>query len=145
MLGALRDAAWVHVAAHGVAHAADPAGSGILLRDGAGYRTLPLRELRRVERARPWLVTLATCRSADAPVLPGGARICIPSALLDAGARGVIAALWPIEDASSVTLMEALYQRLRDEPPSVALARMQAELRARPAHQWAGLVFYGND
>lgn len=145
MLGALRDAAWVHVAAHGVAHAADPAGSGILLRDGAGYRTLPLRELRRVEAARPWLVTLATCRSADAPVLPGGARICIPSALLDAGARGVIAALWPIEDASSVTLMEALYRRLRDEPPSVALARMQAELRGRPAHQWAGLVFYGND
>lgn len=145
MCAALRDAAWVHVAAHGAVDAADPAGSGILLRDGAGYRTLALRELRRIEAARPWLVTLATCRSADAPVLPGGARICIPSALLDAGARGVIAALWPIDDAPSVELMEALYRRLRDERPSVALARMQAELRARPAHQWAGLMFYGND
>lgn len=145
MRAALRDAAWVHVAAHGKTDSADPAGSGILLRDGAGYRTLPLRELRRIEEARPSLVTLATCRSADAPVLPGGARICIPSALLDAGARGVIAALWPIEDAPSVALMEALYLRLRNERPSIALARMQAELRDRPAHQWAGLVFYGND
>jgi hypothetical protein len=145
MRTALAEAAWLHVAAHGVVDSEDPAASGILLREGAGHRTLPLRELRRIAAARPWLVTLATCRSADAPVLPGGARICIPSALLDAGARGVIAALWPIEDAPSVALMAALYRRLRRERPSVALARVQAELRDRPAHQWAGLVFSGTD
>lgn len=136
MSAAVRGAGWVHVAAHGAADAADPANSGIVLRDRAGHRTLALRELRQIEAERLSLVTLATCRSADAPVLPGGARICIPSALLDAGARGVIAALWPIEDGPSVEVMAALYARLRRKRPSVALAEMQAALRERPAHQW---------
>jgi hypothetical protein len=145
MTAAMRGAAWIHVAAHGATDAADPASSGIVLRHGAGHRILALRELRQIAAPELQLVTLATCRSADAAVLPGGARICIPSALLDAGARGVIAALWPIDDAPSVEVMTALAHRLRRERPSVALAGMQAELSSRPARHWAGLVFYGND
>lgn len=144
-VAALQRAAWLHVAAHGVVDDEDPARSGILLRDGAGYRALTLHELRRADARRVELVTLATCRSADSPVLPGGVRICLPSALLDAGARGVIAALWPIEDEPSVTVMETLYRHLRTARPSRALSRAQTELRDRPASQWAGLVFYGND
>ncbi len=41
--------------------------------------------------------------------------------------------------------MEALYRHLRTARPSVALSAMQVEMRDRPASQWAGLVFYGND
>lgn len=145
VLGALRQAARVHIAAHGTVDADDPAHSGILLRDGAGHRTLTLHELRRIDATGVQLATLATCRSADGAVLPGGARICLPTALLDAGVRGVIAALWPVDDEPSVAIMEALYRHLRTERPSVALSRMQAELRGCPASQWAGLVFYGND
>jgi hypothetical protein len=145
VIGALRQAARVHIAAHGTVDGDDPAQSGILLRDGVGYRTLTLHELRRIDASGVQLATLATCRSADGAVLPGGARICLPTALLDAGARGVIAALWPVDDEPSVAIMEALYRHLRTERPSVALSRMQAELRGCPASQWAGLVFYGND
>jgi hypothetical protein len=145
VLGALRGAARVHIAAHGTVDPDDPARSGILLRDGDGYRTLTLHELRRWDASRVQLATLATCRSADSALLPGGARICLPTALLDAGARGVIAALWPVEDGPSVAIMEALYRHLRTERPSVALSATQAEMRDRPASQWAGLVFYGND
>lgn len=72
--------------------------------------------------------------------MSGGERICLPTALLDAGARGVIAALWRVDDEPSVKVMMTLYRRLQLEPPSLALARTQAELRQRPAHQWAGLV-----
>jgi CHAT domain-containing protein len=145
VLGALREAAHVHIAAHGSIDHDDPAQNGILLRNGEGYRTLTLHELRRSDASRVQLATLATCRSAQSALLPGGARICLPTALLDAGARGVIAALWPVEDESSVAIMEALYRHLRTERPSVALARTQSEMCHRPASQWAGLVFYGND
>jgi CHAT domain-containing protein len=93
------------------------------------------------------LATLATCRSAESAQLPGRERICLPTALLDAGARGVIASLWPVEDRSSREVMVALYQRLRTEPPATALAGLQAERRRMDgsARHWAGLTFYGNE
>lgn len=70
----------------------------------------------------------------------------MPTALLDAGARGVIASLWSVDDTASIEVMTALYRELTSKPPSVALADTQAAMiEARPASQWAGLVFYGND
>ncbi|MBC7978002.1 MAG: CHAT domain-containing protein, partial [Myxococcales bacterium] len=145
VLGALRDARRVHIAAHGHFDDRDPGDSGILLRDGAGIRTLTLRELRGVDASGVDLATLAVCQSAESAVLPGGMRICLPSALLDAGVRGVIAALWPVEDEPSVAVIGALYRHLATARPAVALARMQAEMQARPQHEWAGLVFYGSE
>lgn len=146
VLAALPQATHLHVAAHGSFDHAHPADSGVLLRDRAGHRTLTLHELRRTDLRRMQLATLATCRSAEGAQLPGRERICLPTALLDAGARGVIASLWPIEDEPSVRIMRGLYERLRSEPPATALARMQAGLRTTEAsHHWAGLVFYGNE
>lgn len=149
VLAALPTASHVHVAAHGEFDANQPADSGIILRDGSarGYTTVSLAELRRLDLRKVHLVTLATCRSAKAAALPGRERICLPSALLDAGARGVIASLWPVQDQPSVDLMVKLYQRMRTERPSAALAHLQAEAAAESLapDMWAGLAFYGND
>jgi hypothetical protein len=146
VLAELPGAAWFHIAAHGRFDAVDPARSGIVLGDGAGgYATLTLRELRRADLRGLQLATLATCRSAEHAQLPGRERICLPTALLDAGARGVIASLWPIEDEPSVELMATFYEELRTQPPARALAAMQVRMAERPAGQWAGLVFYGNE
>lgn len=144
---ALPGATHLHIAAHGLFDATRPAQSGVVLRDGNGHRTLTLHELRRFDLRRMQLATLATCRSAESAQLPGRERICLPTALLDAGARGVIASLWPVEDQPSLEIMTALYRRLRTEPPATALARMQAErYRTDPSPKhWAGLVFYGNE
>lgn len=144
---ALPGAARFHVAAHGVFDPAEPARSGIVLGDGGGgFETLTLRELRRADLRRLQLATLATCRSAAHARLPGRERICLPTALLDAGARGVIASMWPIEDEPSVEIMTALYEELRHRPAAAALAAMQARMApSYPAQQWAGLVFYGNE
>lgn len=150
VLEALPRVARLHVAAHGLFDAAAPAQSGIVLgREagaGRGHETLTLRELRELDLSALRLATLATCRSAEHARLPGRERVCLPTALLDAGARGVIASLWPVEDAPSIEVMRALYAELRDHHPAVALARTQAALAGRlPARQWAGLVFYGNE
>jgi hypothetical protein len=146
VLAELPNAARFHIAAHGQFDTTDPARSGIVLGDGAGgYATLTLRELRLADLRRLQLATLATCRSAEHAKLPGRERICLPIALLDAGARGVIASLWPVEDEPSVELMTALYQELRTQPPARALAAMQVRMGQHPVRQWAGLVFYGNE
>lgn len=144
---ALPGATHLHIAAHGTFNHTCPADSGVLLRDGQGYGTLTLHELRKLDLRNMRLATLATCRSAESARLPGRERICLPTALLDAGARGVIASLWPVEDQPSLESMTALYQRLRFEAPATALARMQADQHrtGRSARNWAGLVFYGND
>lgn len=149
VLAALPTASHVHFAAHGGFDATQPAESGIILRDGTanGYTTVSLAELRRLDLRKVQVVTLATCRSAKAAALPGRERICLPSALLDAGARGVIGSLWPVQDEPSVDLMTKLYRRMRTERPAAALAHLQAEAAAEglPPQTWAGLAFYGND
>jgi hypothetical protein len=147
LLAELPRATHLHLAAHGVFDFHDPARSGVKLGDGlGGYETLTLHDLRRTDLRGLALATLATCRSAEHVTLPGRERICLPTALLDAGARGVIASLWPVDDAASVEVMTALYRQLASKPPSMALADTQTAMRgARPVHHWAGLVFYGND
>jgi CHAT domain-containing protein len=149
VLAALPTASHVHVAAHGTFDADQPAESGIILRDGTtdGHATVSLAELRRLDLRKVRVITLATCRSAQAAALPGRERISLPSALLDAGAGGVIASLWPVQDAPSVELMTELYRRMRTLRPAAALAKLQAEAakQRRDPDTWAGLVFYGND
>lgn len=142
----------LHIAAHGLFDIDQPERSGIVLGGADGhYPTLTLRELRGLDLSALELATLATCRSAEHARLPGRERVCLPTALLDAGTRGVIASLWPVEDEPSVEVMRALYHQLQDHRPAVALARMQADLAQRPVTErlptrcWAGLVFYGNE
>ena len=90
------------------------------------------------------LAVLSTCRSAEGASLPGRVRICIPAALLAAGARGVLASLWPVDDDASLGLMRQFYAALRTLPPSRALAYVQ-QTTSVPTRHWVGLVFYGSD
>jgi CHAT domain-containing protein len=150
MLEALRTSQRVHVAAHGLFDEQNPGQSGILLNDGeGGHRTLTLRELRSQPMTQLQLATLATCHSAESALLPGGMRISLPSALLQAGALGVVASLWAVDDAASMELMTSFYHHLARKPAASALAAAQSEIHERnpkaPAEHWAGLVFYGND
>jgi hypothetical protein len=145
VMAALPTANVLHAAAHGRFDADSPASSGIVLRcDPDGFSTLTLEALRRLDLRRMRLAVLATCRSAEGTSLPGRVRICIPTALLAAGARGVLASLWPVDDDASLGLMTEFYGALRTLPPSRALARVQRTTSA-PKRHWAGLVFYGSD
>jgi hypothetical protein len=145
VLAALPGARGAHISAHGGFDTRRPDEAGIVLHDHGAHRTLSLRELQRLDLRALDLVTMSTCRAAAHATLPGRERICVPTALLDAGARGVIASLWPVDDGTSIAVMSTLYQHLHSSPPSVALARTQAALCHLPASLWAGLIFYGND
>lgn len=139
---ALDTATHVHVAAHGSFDLGDPAASGIELHDGR----FALRDLLDVRPRDLRVVALPTCWSAEAAMLPGRARICLPTALLGIGVRSVIASLWEVGDESGPQLMTDLYRRMRELGPAAALSDAQA-VRARsgaPRRDWAGFLCYGS-
>jgi hypothetical protein len=140
---ALRSATHVHVAAHGSFDVEDPSGSGIELHDGR----FTLRDLREMQPPDLRLVTLSTCWSAEAATFPGRERICLPTALLDVGARAVIASLWEVGDESGPHLMSNMYRDLRKLGPATALSRAQAAhaVRGAPRRDWAGFLCYGSE
>jgi len=84
---------------------------------------LSARELSRLDLAGLRQIVLSSCWSADSFVLPGRWVISLPSVLLYAGARSVIASLWEVDDLATGRLMESFYRRMkageRPAPPSV--------------------------
>lgn len=99
------------------------------------------------------LVVLSACqtgvgsgRLADVP--PGDDWVGLTRAFLHAGARNVIATLWPVQDRTTAVLMERFYQGFTGgADPAGALASAQRALLAAPAtahpFYWAGFVPVG--
>lgn len=64
-----------------------------------------------------------------------------------AGARAVVANLWPVRDAEAADIVQRLYFHLgRGESlgAAVAAARRELMLAGRPAAAWSGLVVIGD-
>ncbi|HEY0738283.1 MAG TPA: CHAT domain-containing protein [Herpetosiphonaceae bacterium] len=75
------------------------------------------------------LVILSTCDGAASEVLPGEEVMSLNRAFLAAGARNVIASLWPSYDLTTPILMSQLYTRLsQGYDPATALAYAQRAL-----------------
>lgn len=99
------------------------------------------------------LVILSACQTALASgalsdVPPGDDWVGLVQAFLRAGARSVVASLWPVEDRATGELMEQFHQRLvTGAPPVMALADAQRALIRNPAtsrpRYWAAFVVNG--
>lgn len=115
---ALRDAAVVHIAAHG-AHVADNAlFSTLRLADGPLFA----HELDGVDLTGA-VVVLSACELGQTTANVGGEELGFASVLLRHGARAVIAAVSPLRDDVAVRVMPRLHRGLRDGlRPGAALA-----------------------
>ncbi len=89
-------------------------------------------------------VVLASCSTAGGEILRGEGLVGLAHAFHRAGAREVLAALWPVDDAATARFMTALYEALNDgEPLAPAVRRTREAFAAeRPAH-WAPWVVFG--
>ena len=132
----------VHFACHGIFRPDDPLASGLRLADG----WLSARELAAGAMTLDGaVVVLSACssgRSAEHTAEPVG----LVSACLSAGARGVVAALWPVDDAVTLELMTHFYGGLADgAEPHAALRRARRQVARRYAHPyfWAAFRFVG--
>lgn len=90
------------------------------------------------------LVVLSACDTRAGVARPGLAVASLERAMHMAGARQVLASLWPVDDASGQELMVAFHRAMveRDLPPAEALWTAKRTLRERrlPTRAWAGWV-----
>jgi CHAT domain-containing protein len=125
--GAVGQADVLHMACHAYADSAAPLQSAMAL---DGPEPLTVGELLRV-RLRLRLAILSACET----FVPGNELpdevVGLPTALLQAGAAGVVGSLWKVLDRGTLLLMLRFYQgwRLQSLDPAEALRRAQQWLR----------------
>jgi CHAT domain-containing protein/tetratricopeptide (TPR) repeat protein len=143
----------IHLATYGILNKHNPLFSFVeLVPEGRHDGRLEVHEVLGLTLSAE-LVVLSACQTAlgsgrRADVPPGDDWISLARAFLHAGARSVVATLWPIEDRASAVLMTRFYRAYaRDSDPASALATAQRELltlrsTAHPFY-WAGYVAMG--
>lgn len=93
------------------------------------------------------LVVLSSCSSASGTVLRGEGVVGLAHAFFEAGARAVVASLWPMRDEEAAAVAGDFYRHLsRGESVGHALAGARRDRRkaGAPAAEWAGLVVLGD-
>jgi CHAT domain-containing protein/tetratricopeptide (TPR) repeat protein len=115
----------IHLATHFALEAGDDS-SFLLLGDGT---PLSLRELRTQRFLHVDLVTLSACETAVSLTAYAGREVeGLGTLVQQKGAKGVIATLWPVADASTGRFMQQLYRLRVEQGLSKAEALRQAQL-----------------
>lgn len=141
VLAGAAEADVLHLACHGRFRADSPAFSELRLHDGP----LTLLDLGHA-RLGADLVTLSACETGISRIAPGGELRGLVRACMLAGARNVLATLWPVQDEASARLMGDFYGGLlAGEVPAIALQAAQRTAAAGGAHPWlwAGHQLHG--
>jgi CHAT domain-containing protein len=150
---ALADYRIVHLATHGLAHAEQPALSGVALSlvDERGEPQdgfLRLQDLYDL-RLSADLVALSACQTAYGRDLRGEGVMSFARGFMHAGATRVLASLWQVHDEATAALMAAFYDALlrRGHNPAAALREAQLGLRQsrrwRDPYYWAAFTLQG--
>jgi CHAT domain-containing protein len=138
---------YIHFVAHGTSSQTTPLESAVILsRQGESYKLygrdvvkLPLKGV---------LVTISACQGAGSRTYSGEGLVGLSWAFLRAGARGVVAALWEVDDASTAALMDGFYENLSngEDPPSALRNAKLKLLHSGTVYQkpfyWAPFQYY---
>lgn len=124
LLDALRTTDVLHFTGHGDVSSANPLGSGLHL---GGDALLEVRDLLAAGEVRAMFAVLSACGTAvTGDALPDEV-VGLPTALIQAGLRGIVATQWMCFDDFTAPLMTEFYRCwLGGTHPAVALARAQA-------------------
>ncbi|HUD72019.1 MAG TPA: CHAT domain-containing protein, partial [Dongiaceae bacterium] len=150
---ALADYRVVHFATHGLLDTRTPELSGLVfsLVDPTGSPQAGYLRLHEVDRLHlnADLAVLSGCETALGRSIAGEGIIGLTRSFMLAGARGVVASLWKVDDLATAEMMQRFYRGLlvdRLAPPA-ALRRAQTEMatseRWRDPWYWAGFVVQG--
>jgi CHAT domain-containing protein len=131
----------IHFATHAMLDELAPSRSAILLHDGdltfADILDLTLEAQ---------LVVLASCEGALGRHFGGDEIMGLAQAFFHAGARTVVASLWPVEDGSTRDFMERFYRHLdagRGASRALRLARREMAEAGHAPYNWAAFVAIG--
>ncbi|MGA8144120.1 MAG: CHAT domain-containing tetratricopeptide repeat protein [Candidatus Acidiferrales bacterium] len=119
---------FIHFVAHGTASRASPLDSAVILtKEGDSYK-LYARDIV-LQPLNADLVTISACHGAGERTYSGEGLVGLTWAFLRAGAHGVIAALWEVNDNSTPALMDDLYGEIKKgSAPDVALRHAKLKL-----------------
>ncbi|HZM01318.1 MAG TPA: CHAT domain-containing protein, partial [Planctomycetota bacterium] len=134
-------ASLIHIAAHGQVDPWDTRRTGLVLAwEGGGPGLFSLADIAALELDAD-LVVLSACETARGRLLNDEGVQSMASAFHAAGARGVIATLWPVSDPQSQALMErfAAAYLAGGEAPDRAVRLAKRELRTAHASRGTGL------
>ncbi|MGH7581499.1 MAG: CHAT domain-containing protein, partial [Gemmatimonadales bacterium] len=144
----------LHLATLGVLNKHNPLFSYVKLADEDDDDRLEVHEVFALD-LEGQLVVLSACQTAlasgaMADVPAGDDWVGLTQAFLQAGAGGVLASLWRVEDRATGRLMQLFYRRLAaGEPVAAALAAAQRALLHEPGKghpfYWAGFVLSGSN
>jgi CHAT domain-containing protein/predicted negative regulator of RcsB-dependent stress response len=144
----------LHVVTHGVLDDKQPELSGLVLSlvDGNARPIDGFVSLADVYKLRAPvdLVVLSACHTALGQKLRGEGLIGLTRGFMYAGASGVVASLWKVDDSATAALMKAFYANMlqRGMGPAAALRAAQNEIRSQPKwsapYYWAGFTFQGD-
>jgi CHAT domain-containing protein len=146
--GPLSDVAVIHFASHAVVDPAGLRGTALLLAPGGGEDGIVRPEELSALSLDADLVVLSACATAVSGGHAGdeGLRGLV-APLIEAGARGVAATLWAVDDQAQRVMMRRFYQRLaRGESTGGALrgAKLDALRDGAGPRDWAALVLWGD-
>lgn len=139
----------LHVATHAVSDPTSFLRTGLVIAPSKGDQQTGLIDLPTLaSQPMPFdLVVLSACSSGEGVLLTGQALHGLVSTALDAGARGVVATRWRVDDAAIVPHIRRFYEILLQRGDVVAavhevrLAAMRAGVS--PAI-WANLEYFGD-
>lgn len=107
----------------------------------AGDDSIEVHELMSVPFRSAPLCVLSACQTAAVGYTVPDEGTGLVSGLLSARARGVIAAMWPVEDAYTKVLMTLLHKGLREIPDGrIALSRAQSQMRGMTISEMRGIA-----
>jgi CHAT domain-containing protein len=142
----------IHLALHGFADSTFPDRSALVFSAGGRPQEdglLQAREIRKLP-INAELVTLSACDAGIGRIEGEEGVSSLVEAFLNAGARSVVASLWPAEDTYTKGLMEAFYRHLaHGETKKEALRQAKMDMLhefgdAVPPLYWAGFVLVGD-
>lgn len=143
----------LHFATHGLLDTKRPESSGLVLStvDSDGRPLNGFVGLRDVYslRAPVDLVVLSACQTALGKDVRGEGLVGLTRGFMYAGASGVVASLWRVEDKATAQLMKQFYANMlqKNMPPGRALREAQNSVRQNPRwrspYYWAAFTLQG--
>ena len=139
----------LHIAAHAQVDEIDPMYSRIRLAAGEkGQSDVEAHELYRVNFGGVRLVTLSACDSGLGRVSGGDEFWGFKRTVLGAGARTLLATLWPVADESTPILMTRFYEGMKKVSVAESLRAAQMELIQTKEYShpmfWAPFMLVGD-
>jgi CHAT domain-containing protein/Tfp pilus assembly protein PilF len=138
---------YIHFVAHGTSSRTSPLDSAVILtREGDSYKLYARDVMKR--RLSADLVTISACHGAGGRTYSGEGLVGLTWAFLRAGAHGVVAALWEVNDSSTSEMMNKLYDEMsKGTPPDVALrdsklSFLHSNTVYRKPFYWAAFQIY---